>query len=103
MGNIVFQYAMDRYAGGLPADLFDTVLLSSAATSAQGHDYWLRRVDFAGRLYVAVNRNDLMLRGAGIVASGDRLGRSLGSLMEGYYKLAPGATYVDVTLAVGGT
>lgn len=90
MGNFLLEEATE-VAGveQLPSALFESIVLNSAATEAEGHSRWLKNVTFGKHVYVTINKSDAVLFAAG-VGRGTRLGRSIDNI-----SLTPTIDYVD--------
>lgn len=91
MGSLVLEEALLNDDVALPATLFDTALIGSAASARDGHATWLDKATLSPVLYVSVNGSDSVLAAAAVLG-GARLGRSLDGSM-----LSAGAVYVDFT------
>lgn len=91
MGSLVLEEALLNDDVALPATLFDTALIGSAASARDGHATWLDKATLSPALYVSVNANDSVLTAAAVLG-GARLGRNLDGSM-----LSAGAVYVDFT------
>jgi hypothetical protein len=79
----------------LDRPIFDNIIMNSAAVRSREHGKVLSQIRFTRRLYVVINRNDRVLRGAQLLTSGRMLGN------EVMKPLASGAVYVDFTCVAG--
>lgn len=62
MGNLVFQYFIERYqAGSFPADLFNNVILNAADTDEE-NSAWIDAIDFCERVYITHDQRDFVLK-----------------------------------------
>lgn len=89
MGSLVLEEAASDPA--LPAALFDTVVVGSAASARDGHQPWLSEVALSPALYVTLNDDDNVLTAASTLG-GTRLGKNVDGAA-----LAANAVYVDFT------
>lgn len=91
MGSLVLEEGLVSDEATLPATLFDTAVVGSAASASDGHAGWLSKADFSPSLYVSVNNGDNVLTAAAVLG-GTRLGKSVDGAT-----LAANAVYVDFT------
>lgn len=77
MGSRVLKSALDGYQGGLPSDLFSSIVFISAEVDLAGHADWLETIDFASNVYVLVNGRDDVLDAPTLFYGRSRLGADL--------------------------
>ncbi len=89
MGSLVMEAsALAHGTDGLPANLFDNIIINSGASAAADHAMWAKTLTFAPVAFITVNDGDNVLRAAG----NGRLGRSVDGAT-----LTSRITYVDFT------
>jgi hypothetical protein len=97
LGNyMVYLIVRDSLIYGLRPDLFDNLVLSSAAVNQEGHKEWVEKMHFQKRIYINSNGKDFNLSGVTVFTD---WGKQLGRSPEPPY--ADNAIYVDFTHAVG--
>lgn len=79
----------------LEEKIFDNIILNAAAVKSKDHGEVISQLRFQDRLYVALNKNDRVLRGAHLLMYGKMLGN------EALDPLVPRANYVDFTSVAG--
>jgi len=79
----------------LDTKIFDNIMMTSAAVRSREHGKVLSQIRFTQRLYVVLNENDRVLRGAQLLTTERMLGNEL------IRPLAKGVTYVDFTCVAG--
>jgi hypothetical protein len=97
LGNyIMYLLARDSLLDNLKPELFDNLVLSSAAVNQAGHKEWVEQINIQKRLYINSNGKDVNLSGVTVFT---KWGKQLGRTPEPPY--ADNAIYVDFTHAVG--
>ena len=94
LGAEVLRGFLATYAGGLPPDLLDAVVLTSPESALRGHAVWLGAIDFASEVYVFLNSKDRVLDQVRRHTGQSRLGMTLAHRDGRPEPLAPGVTYV---------
>ncbi|MBL9025701.1 MAG: hypothetical protein JNL21_26135 [Myxococcales bacterium] len=89
MGSFLLEEAMLTNATPLPATLFDTAMIGSAASARATHAAWVSQVALSPVLYVSLNAGDNVLTAASALG-GVRLGKNVDG-----EPLAANALYVD--------
>ena len=79
----------------LDSKIFDNIIMNSAAVRSREHGKVISQIRFSHRLYVVVNENDRVLRGAQLLTTGRMLGNGM------MKPLAKNAVYVDFTCVAG--
>jgi hypothetical protein len=62
MGSLVLQGLVDHATDGLPDNLFDTIVIGSAASAQDKHKAWIENIRFGTQLFITANKNDKALR-----------------------------------------
>ncbi len=94
MGARVLRSALEGYSGGLPANLFSSIIFVSAEVDLAGHAGWLEKIDFASNVYVLVNGRDDVLEAPTQFYGRNRLGANLTTVDGAREPLARNAVYI---------
>jgi len=95
LGNMFMKQIVENKQ--LPTcELFDNVVLNSAAVPQKHHKQWIEQLQIQKRIYITANYQDFNLKGARIFTSA---GKQLGERYE--HPLAENAEYVNFTKAIG--
>jgi hypothetical protein len=101
MGSIVLEGFLKDYTGDLPAGLFDSVVISSSASTVDNHAAWVEKINFSPNVLITYGHEDPLLTGAGIGIGTARLGKH-GTRQHGdKERVAVNAVYADFSQAVG--
>lgn len=97
LGNYYLErLAADGFLDQLNTKIFENVIINAAAVEQEGHNLWVEKINFADRVYINSNDDDMSLSGLRFLT---KLGRQLGeSALEPYAK---NAIYINFTKAVG--
>jgi hypothetical protein len=97
LGNYYLERMVnDTLLGGLPADLFENIVINAAAVDQERHSEWGDLLNIQKRIYITSNEKDFNLAGVrSFTDSGVQLGR------RPELPHSDNAVYVDFTDAVG--
>jgi len=97
LGNYYLErLSVEGLLSNIDQNLFNNLIINAAAVEQEGHNIWVEEINFAERIYINSNDDDMSLSGLRFLT---RLGRQLGeSAMEPF---ANNAIYVNFTEAVG--
>lgn len=96
MGSFVLEESAVRLQRDSLGKLFDTLVISAAASCTRDHAAWVDVLDLSEHVYILLNRDDPVLGSAGLRERGRRLGKGLKSRGKAV-KLADRAVYIDAT------
>lgn len=99
MGSIVLAKSIEKFGwpASANASLFSNILLTQADADSQGHAEWLNALTTHEQVFVTQNRDDPVLQSSKDERPSDHFALGL----EPVPPLANGATYVDLTKALG--
>ena len=90
MGNYFLNHSVERDNGLNLREVFvDNIIMNAPAIPSKGHGKTISQMAFQKRIYITSNKNDMVLRGAGVLTSS----RMLGNIVVG--PLAANAHYVN--------
>jgi len=97
LGNYYLErLSVEGLLSSIDLKLFNNLIINAAAVEQEGHNLWVEEINFAERIYINSNDDDMSLSGLRFLT---KLGRQLGeSALEPF---ANNAIYVDFTEAVG--
>ena len=96
MGNYFLNHSVERDDGLYLREVFvDNIIMNAPAIPSKGHGKAISQMAFQKRIYITSNKNDLVLRGAGVLASS----RMLGNKVVG--PMAKNAHYVNFSDVAG--
>lgn len=78
-------------------NLFDTVVINAAASSAKKHAKWVNKIQMSENIYITFNTNDKLLDKIGIKLLHKRLGKGLSSMFGHDFTLSERAKYIDMS------
>lgn len=96
MGSYVLEQAMITKEHEYK-DLFDTILINAAASSAKTHAKWVNKMSMSKDIYITFNTKDKLLDKIGIKLLHKRLGKGLKSIFGDNFTLSNQAKYIDVS------
>jgi hypothetical protein len=96
MGNYFLNYSVERDNGLNLREVFvENIIMNAPAIPSKGHGKAISQMAFQKRMYITSNKNDVVLRGAGVLTSS----RMLGNVVIG--PLAANAHYVNFSGVAG--
>jgi hypothetical protein len=96
MGNYFLNHSVERDNGLNLREVFvDNIIMNAPAIPSKGHEKAISQMAFQKRIYITSNKNDVVLRGAGVLTSS----RMLGNVVVG--PLAANAHYVNFSDVAG--
>jgi len=96
MGNYFLNHSVERDNGLNLREVFvDNIIMNAPAIPSKGHEKAISQMVFQKRIYITSNKNDVVLRGAGVLTSS----RMLGNAVIG--PLAANAHYVNFSGVAG--
>jgi len=69
----------------LESKLFDSLVISAAASHAKHHAKWVDKIDFSDQIYITINQNDKLL------------GKGITSILGNAFIRSAKANYIDIT------
>jgi len=106
MGSLVLEELMLNQEGESFSNLFDTVVINAAASSAKNHAAWVAKMRMSDNIYITINQHDTTLGKAELHQEWhyggygwERLGKRLVDKEGNPVTLAMNANYIDVTAA----
>ncbi|MEZ4743790.1 MAG: alpha/beta hydrolase [Bdellovibrionota bacterium] len=97
MGSLVLEEALGYSSLQQNEIIFDTIMINSAASSAQTHAAWIEKITFSDQVFISINQNDSILRAAGVLLGDKRLGKGLTSELGNDFDLANNSKYIEVS------
>ena len=79
LGNLYVQQMINsKLEGGLSENLFDNIILNSAAVNQKNHKQWVEKLNIQKQLFIISNKNDFNLKGVHLFTSdGKQLGEKI--------------------------
>ena len=79
LGNLILESVVREPIFMENISLFTNLILHQADVDNRLHEYWIDRVDYASRLYITINEEDLALKASDLI-NPNRLGNTVKSL-----------------------
>ena len=97
LGNLyVKRLSMNEKSYAFKANIFDNVIINSAAVRQKNHWKWINRLKFQKNIFITSNKRDVSLKGVRFLTnSGKQLGEKV------VYPLSENANYIQFTKAIG--